>query len=439
MPARMWRHGIHSFLELLRHHLPASLDHMLAFINLAYSMMALFYETISAFEDTWIECLGDLGRYRMAIEDDDIDREVWTGVARYWYLKASDKAPTTGRLYHHLAILARPNALQQLFYYSKSLCVATPFTTARESVLTLFDPVLNAKKGQEQYRLCLDTAFVMAHGLLFTNRDIAQRFDPAVHKFLGSLDNHIGRVTRKFMEQGYHIAVANAVALLGFAAKDNVLMRSISSLTENEDVNIQGTLPDEESLSFKNAKRLFDSTIDIILQRIGDPNVLPFIHVTLLFIYRICRHSSAINIIRAGFPWERLAIMLNTLLVSYDLASDFIESNTFPLPEKDYIRPLPEDFALRGLLWAEDYFPTDWFHNEKIDEEGKYHERASMTAQRKERILWLAVRIARSLESGVNYNFDKITGTRQFSSRVEKPGSRASTFKSIESASTVCQ
>ncbi|KAH8585923.1 hypothetical protein B0O99DRAFT_657066 [Bisporella sp. PMI_857] len=106
MPARMWRHGIHSFLELLRHRLPASLDHMLAFIYLAYSM-----------------CLGDLGRYRMAIEDDDIrDREVWTGVARCWYSKASDKAPTTGRLYHHLAILARPNALQQLYYYA-NLCV----------------------------------------------------------------------------------------------------------------------------------------------------------------------------------------------------------------------------------------------------------------------------------------------------------------------------
>ncbi len=56
---------------------------MLAFIYLAYSMMALLYETVPAFEDTWIECLGDLGRYRMAIEDDDIrDREVWTGVAR---------------------------------------------------------------------------------------------------------------------------------------------------------------------------------------------------------------------------------------------------------------------------------------------------------------------------------------------------------------------
>jgi hypothetical protein len=41
MPARMWRHGIHSFLELLRHRLPHSLEHMLTFIYLAYSMMAL--------------------------------------------------------------------------------------------------------------------------------------------------------------------------------------------------------------------------------------------------------------------------------------------------------------------------------------------------------------------------------------------------------------
>ncbi len=185
MPARMWRHGIHSFLELLRHRLPASLDHMLAFIYLAYSMMALLYETVPAFEDTWIECLGDLGRYRMAIEDDDIrDREVWTGVARHWYSNASDKAPTTGRLYHHLAILARPNALQQLFYYTKSLCVVVPFTSATESILTLFETVLNADTGHGQYRLPpLDAAFVKAHGLLFTERNM-ERFEPAVQEFI---------------------------------------------------------------------------------------------------------------------------------------------------------------------------------------------------------------------------------------------------------------
>jgi hypothetical protein len=35
MPARMWKHGIHSFLELLRRRLPDSLDYMLAFIYLS--------------------------------------------------------------------------------------------------------------------------------------------------------------------------------------------------------------------------------------------------------------------------------------------------------------------------------------------------------------------------------------------------------------------
>lgn len=98
VPASMWRHGIHSFLELLRHRLPAFLEHMLAFIYLAYSMMALLYETVPTLEDTWIECLGDLGRYRMAIEDKDIHDRIWTDVSRHWYSKASDKSPATVRL-----------------------------------------------------------------------------------------------------------------------------------------------------------------------------------------------------------------------------------------------------------------------------------------------------------------------------------------------------
>jgi hypothetical protein len=51
----------------------------------------------------------------MALEDEDIrDRETWAGVARFWYSKAADRSPNLVRLYHHLAILARPNDLQQL-------------------------------------------------------------------------------------------------------------------------------------------------------------------------------------------------------------------------------------------------------------------------------------------------------------------------------------
>ncbi|KAH6684277.1 hypothetical protein B0J14DRAFT_555256 [Halenospora varia] len=390
MPARMWRHGIHSFLELLRHRLPASLDHMLAFIYLAYSMMALLYETVPAFEDTWIECLGDLGRYRMAIEDDDIrDREVWTGVARHWYSKASDKAPTTGRLYHHLAILARPNALQQLFYYSKSLCVAVPFSSARESILTLFEPVLNSDNGQGQYRLPpLDMAFVKAHGLLFTNKEM-HKFDHTVDEFLSLLNTQIGRVTRKFMEQGYHIAVANHVAMVGFASSDNVLMKPIFERNDTDDIQMDlGGSGAQSMMAFKEAQHLSNSTTRIVLDRVGHPNVLPFIHITLISMLHLAQATRVIEkYLDADFPWKELAVMLNTLL-SASTVQPRIENDSFPLPEKVDAGPFPEDFAVRGLLWAENYVPDDWFMQKSVDEE-KYHERASMTAQRKERIVWL--------------------------------------------------
>jgi hypothetical protein len=408
MPARMWRHGIHSFLELLRHRLPDSLDHMLAFIYLAYSMMALLFETVPAFEDTWIECLGDLGRYRMAIEDDDIrDREVWTGVARHWYSKASDKAPTIGRLYHHLAILARPSASQQLFHYAKSLCVATPFASARESIMTLFEPM--AHSGGSRYRVPpLDTAFVKAHGLLFTGKK-SYNFDPAISEFLGLLDHQIGRVTRKFMEQGYHIAISNMVAMLGFGSKENALMKALSSSAEDElchacymsdDLSHRS---DNAMQSFEHALQLSNTTLQIFLSRIGDPNFLPFIHATLHFMTQMSRPSHPIS--DAIISWDSYSFMIGELL---NKAPNQLKLDNFPLPEvKDDNRPLPEDFALRGLLWADDYYPDTWFSNDKIDDEEMCLGVASMSIARKERILWLATRLGSWGSSWLVYDPEK--------------------------------
>ncbi|KAK2022102.1 hypothetical protein LX32DRAFT_630483 [Colletotrichum zoysiae] len=100
MPARTWRHGIHSFLELLRQRLPGSLEHVLTFIYLACSTMALLYETVPTFEDTW-QCLGGLGRHRMTTEDDDVEnRELWTSLSRRRYSKASKHA-MPARMWRH--------------------------------------------------------------------------------------------------------------------------------------------------------------------------------------------------------------------------------------------------------------------------------------------------------------------------------------------------
>ncbi|ORY12920.1 hypothetical protein BCR34DRAFT_481742 [Clohesyomyces aquaticus] len=288
MPARMWKHGIHSFLELLRRRLPESIDYMLAFIYLAYQMMALLYETVPAFEDMWIECLGDLGRYRMAIEDEDVrDRETWAGVARSWYSKAADTNPSVGRLYHHLAILARPNALQQLYYYARSLTCVKPFSSARESILTLLDPILGRQTAASYpHSLPIDTSFIHAHGVLFEKLG-SENFEHTLLQFQSQLDSHIGRVTAKWKEQGVYIAGTNISGLFDYRA-DNSTLRL---LLELHGISQQGGLPKEHShrpppasdidFSLSKALTLTMSTLSMVLRRIGDKNVLPRVHVPL--------------------------------------------------------------------------------------------------------------------------------------------------------------
>lgn len=66
MPIRLWRHGVHAHLEVLRRDLPASHGHMVSFIYSTYPLLADLYEKQrgSWLEQIWAECLGDLARYR---------------------------------------------------------------------------------------------------------------------------------------------------------------------------------------------------------------------------------------------------------------------------------------------------------------------------------------------------------------------------------------
>jgi hypothetical protein len=126
----------------------------------------------------------------MAIEDGDVrDREVWQNVARFWYSKAADKTPGVGRLYHHLAILARPNILQQLFYYCKSLGVTKPFSSARQSILTAFDPIFNPDVFSSRSQP-VDASFIQLHSVTFSHIEF-EKFDYALDEFLDLPDKHI--------------------------------------------------------------------------------------------------------------------------------------------------------------------------------------------------------------------------------------------------------
>ena len=103
-PQQMWCYCIGTFLESFHHQLSDSLEHMHALISSAYSMTTLLFENVPMSEDTWIECLGDLGRYRMALEDDEShDKETFGSISRYWYQTAKRRAVQHEDLHPYLA------------------------------------------------------------------------------------------------------------------------------------------------------------------------------------------------------------------------------------------------------------------------------------------------------------------------------------------------
>ncbi|KAJ4286340.1 hypothetical protein N0V90_013374 [Kalmusia sp. IMI 367209] len=409
IPARMWKHGIHSFLELLRRRLPENIDYMLAFIYLAYQMMALLYESVPQFEDTWIECLGDLGRYRMAIEDEDLrDRELWAGVARSWYNKAADKSPSVGRLCHHLAILARPHSLQQLDYYARSLSCVKPFPSARESILTLLDPILG--RPTASHALPIDISFIQAHSVLFEKLSLAA-FEEAAIAFQRQLDNPIGRVTAKWKEQGVYIAITNISKLFNHSAHNSALILLAKSDSRNrnssqlsspaEEEPSQSFSPADSSLpiitetklpskldisaddfTFSKAYLLAMSTLSLVHKRTGDKNVLPHVHVLLSFLASFAPIQYASHLVD-DTPWSAVVIFSNTLLKAE--RPKLMEGPVFPNGQPDNL-PLPEDYLIRGQLWSQWYFQENWFADGH-DEKERYFELVSTIKSRTKRIL----------------------------------------------------
>jgi hypothetical protein len=157
---------------------------------------------------------------------------------------------------------------------------------------------------------------------------------------------------------------------------------------DNSSQGVESNDPSTPSITFQQALSFFKKTYEIVIRRWGDTNTLPYIHTTLVFIYYIAALPTAMTHLEDHFPWKLTEVMLNLLVKS----SKFRPKDGLSFPrqlEDEPPRPLPEDFAMRGLLYTEDYFPNDWFSNDKIEEDERYFEMASMIEERQERIIWL--------------------------------------------------
>ncbi|CAI6090728.1 unnamed protein product [Clonostachys chloroleuca] len=385
MAGRLWKHGIYSFLEILRVRRPGSHEHMLTFIHQAYTLLELLYESVPMLEDIWLNFLGDISRYGMFVDENSDDGNIWIGVSRQWYSLASEKSPSAGHLYHHLAILARSDAIQKLYLYAKLLCVALPFTETRKNIWTLFYP------GPCERRLSwIDAAFICVHRILFSKK-AEDLFYQASTDYLALLDPYISTVTKEWRTIGYQTAIALCCSMLDYGEESNFFINQIAP-RQKEDTS------DSTSKSTSSPNELFpkarDFAIDVyqlVASRVEDPNTLSFLHTFLVFVWRLSKLPAAIVHLERKFPWEITADMLNSILGSCGFEAR-MDSEEFPgALRNDTPRPLPEDFALRSLVFADKYFPSAWFENCKLEEQ---IELASMDGQRRERLLWLGCRIA---------------------------------------------
>jgi hypothetical protein len=164
--------------------------------------------------------------------------------------------------------------------------------------------------------------------------------------------------------------------------------------------------PDE---MFKYALTFNMKTYEIVVRRWGDLNCLPFIHTFFVWMYHVSLKSHAMVHIQKQFPWTLTAVMLNHIYHTCNFPVR-MDSEAFPAAVKgDSPRPLPEDFKMRGLVYAENLFPENWYRDARVEEDEKQFELPSMTDQRKERILWLGRRMART---GTHLTWNE--STRQF-------------------------
>lgn len=142
--------------------------------------------------------------------------------------------------------------------------------------------------------------------------------------------------------------------------------------------------------------RLTLDTFHLVLKRIGDSNVLPLIHVMLVFFWRLSLQPEGLAYLHHVLSFDLLSAYLNGL-------EELTESNPqlsylqFPTPPQGEEQPLPEDFLLRGQVYADGIFPLSWFENASTDLDERSIEQPFMTKQRALRVKWLGIQLAKAV------------------------------------------
>jgi hypothetical protein len=402
MLSRIWRHGIQALLDILLHRAELR-NFLISHIYLAYQVMALFYETIPRFLDCWIECLGDLARYRMAIEGDQEKHTHWAGVAEEWYLKASNRHPYIGRLYHHLAILSR-SGLHKLAAYRKSLTCVVPFLNAEETLQEWCRMVVSVEDGPSLVTTSAEAAFCKLHALVYLSTPQPELLE-AVETAVALLKS---QEAFSWQEYGVSLAVANISAMLGHKSTTNPLRIACYRTAEHAKLTAYQGLREEAGpfsmCEFENvrrlltiAKKIFLASTNACLRRCRDSGFLEeslaFVSVTLCFIHFITLFEKEATslperpslVFELGeLAWPDIAAYLNLVIRAYPTTQHTARSVQQQSQSEDLrsIEALPEDYQLRGLVWAGHAIGPDWLN---VNEQQEWSHREGLHSMSKAR------------------------------------------------------
>lgn len=396
MPFRMWKYGIANYLIILRWMFSDFSDHMLYFTHYAYSMLTVFSESEAVYD--WSSRFDNLANHFGYIEKACIDDHIWgwNDVAKYWYNKAVDKNPNEKSLHYELDKLARPNNLQQLYYYAAfSTCVIS-FEGVKKHMMNLLTSIMIEKPRF----MCFVTFFMKIQSILFWK--VFENHLKSI-QFINDklLFDYIGRVTAAFKCNGVFVAITCIVGFFEYGSRSTESKLNFRFAFEEMQTNrVQQTqiaaqksffdIGLSRSIDIAWLRRIFHfafSCLSIALRRVKDMNVLFLIHVYLMFLKNLAKIEKTMKHVELNVPWAEICSFVNALMKSNYVSFGNVQRGFY---DNKIIGFLFEDFIIRRQIYGQSYFPNDWFEHATSDDEKRKLKSFTTTDVRIRRILWFA-------------------------------------------------
>lgn len=167
-------------------------------------------------------------------------------------------------------------------------------------------------------------------------------------------------------------------------AREMILTLS-DPLLKNDNNQAQYPLPPVD-------KAFINSTPEIALRITDEPCDFHLMHTPYDVMFELAQHNGLLQLVHADL-WNFPTPTCNALLPPDNL--EFLsDEHALTQSETANVHKFLEDFAVRGLIWAENYIPDEWFNKENADDAKHLLDYRSMMTGRRERILWLACRLS---------------------------------------------